>query len=143
MPAWNVQGIRVDIALSVVMEISVLQLNRAENGTECREAIAFNAELWRVAEALAPSAPLPEDRTALAATAKLILAGGRRIDQLSELNRCFARLLAGRAATAGALGQILDRWRAARRAGTQQEFGPWLVDLLDSFTQMGVQSLAA
>lgn len=143
MAAWTQQGLRVDIALAVVMEVAVLQLDRAETEAARAEAIAFNGQLWRVVADLAAYAPLAEDRVALSNTAALIIAGGRRVDQLIELDRCFARLLAGRAATAGALGQILDRWRAARRAGTRLEFGPWLLDLLDGFTARTSQALAA
>ncbi|MGE5517044.1 MAG: hypothetical protein ACM31D_14640 [Bacteroidota bacterium] len=143
MAAWTQNGVRLDIALAVVMEVSVLQLSRAETVAEREQAVAFNHHLWRVAADLAPGAPLSEDGLALGNTAAVIVAGGRRIDQLIELNRCFARLLAGRAATAGALGHILDRWRAARRVGTEQEFGPWLLDLLDGFCAVGRQSLAA
>lgn len=143
MAAWTQYGVRLDIALAVVMEVSVLQLDRAENVESRKQAVSFNEYLWRVVADLAPGAPLAEDRVALANTAAVIAAGGRSIEQLVELNRCFARLLAGRAATAGALGQILDRWRAAQRAGTTLEFGPWLLDLLDGFTVSASHSLAA
>lgn len=144
MKAWTKQGVRLDIAFAVVMEVSVLQLDRAEGEPARKDAMEFNSRLWRVMAELAPTAPLAEDRAALANTAKVIAAGGRRVDQLIELNRCFARLLAGRAATDGALGHILDRWRAARRAGTDLEFGPWLLELLDGFTaQHSHHSLAA
>lgn len=143
MAAWIKDGTRLDIALAVVMEVSVLGLHRAETEAERLDAVAFNDELWRVVDALAPEAPLAEDRLALANTAALILAGGRRLDQLAELNRCFARLLAGRAATDGALGQILDRWKAARRAGSALEFGPWLLGVLGGLTARRPQSLAA
>lgn len=143
MAAWTNHGVRLDIALAVVMEVAVLHLNRAETEVERHQAVTFNNQLWRVVAALAPTAPLAEDRTALSSTAALIAAGGRRIDQLIELDRCFARLLAGRAATDGALGVILDRWRAARRAGTDLEFGPWLLEVLDGFAAAGTQSLAA
>lgn len=144
MSGWTKQGVRLDIALAVVMEVSVLQLGRAEGETAAKKAVAFNERLWRVVADLAPTAPLAEDRTALANTAAVVAAGGRRLDQLVELDRCFARLLAGRAATDGALGQILDRWRAARRAGTDLEFGPWLLEVLEGFTaHHGHHSLAA
>lgn len=144
MSGWMKQGVRLDIALAVVMEVSVLQLSRAEIEAARRKAVDFNDRLWRVVSDLAPSSPLADDRTALRNTAALITAGGCRLDQLVELNRSFARLLAGRAATDGALGHILDRWRAARRAGTDLEFGPWLLELLDGFTaQFGGHALAA
>lgn len=143
MAGWTNQGIRLDIAFAVVMEVSVLQLTRAESEAAQRDAVAFNDRLWRVVDALAPTAPLVEDRVALHNTAAVIAAGGRRMDQLVELNRCFARLLAGRAATDGALGHILDRWRAARRAGTDLEFGPWLLELMDGFTAHHSHYLAA
>lgn len=143
MAAWTKHGVRLDIALAVVMEVAVLHLQRAETAAQCDEAQAFNSHLWRVAAALAPTAPLTEDCVSIQNTAALVAAGGRRIDQLIELDRCFARLLAGRAATDGALGQILDRWRAARRAGTDMEFGPWLLDLLDGFAAPAPQALAA
>lgn len=143
MAAWSQYGVRIDIALAVVMEVAVLKLSRADSDAARAQAIAFNEALWRVVKALAANAPVEEDRTALRNAATLILAGGRRLDQLTELNRSFARLLAGRAATDGALGHILDRWRTARRAGTDQEFGPWLLDLLDGFAFGRRQSLAA
>lgn len=143
MAAWTRQGIRLDIALAVVMEISVLQLGRAESQRQYDEAVVFNDRLWRVIGDLAPDAPVAEDRVALANTSAVILAGGRRPDQLIELNRCFARLLAGRAATAGSLGQILDSWRAAQRAGTTLEFGPWLLEVLDGFAAPQSHALAA
>lgn len=143
MAAWTKHGVRLDIALAVVMEVAVLHLQRAETDAQRDKAQAFNSQLWRVAAALAPTAPLNEDCVSIQNTAALIAAGGRRIDQLIELDRCFARLLAGRAATDGALGQILDRWRAARRAGTDMEFGPWLLELLDSFAVPAPQALAA
>lgn len=143
MAAWTQYGVRLDIALAVVMEVSVLQLSRAESAVQREQAISFNDDLWSVVADLAPGAPLSEDSVALANTAAVVAAGGRRVDQLIELNRCFARLLAGRAATDGALGNILDRWRAARRAGTALEFGPWLLELLDGFVSQRGQSLAA
>lgn len=143
MAAWSQYGVRIDIALAVVMEVAVLHLSRAETDAAKADGVAFNDALWRVVDALAPGAPLAEDRVALHNAAAVILAGGRRLDQLVELNRCFARLLAGRAATDGALGHILDRWRAARRAGTDLEFGPWLLELLDGFACDGAQALAA
>lgn len=143
MAAWMKYGVRLDIALAVVMEVAVLELNSAETEAERCVALAFNDRLWRVAQGLAPEAPLVEDRVALRNTAALVLAGGRRVDQLAELNRCFARLLAGRAATDGALGQILDRWRAARRDGTDLEFGPWLLEMLAGFVSGSAHALAA
>lgn len=143
MAAWTNDGIRLDIALAVVMEVSVLELGRADTDTGHRRALAFNSRLWRVAAALAPSAPLSEDRIALRNTAAMVTGGGCPMDKLQQLNRDFARLLAGRAATDGALSHILDRWRAARRAGTELEFGPWLLNLLDGFTAAGHHSLAA
>lgn len=143
MAAWIKDGTRLDIALAVVMEVSVLELHRAETEAARAAATAFNAELWRVVDALAPEAPLAEDRSALANAAALILAGGRRVDQLIELNRCFARLLAGRAATDGALGQILARWKAARQVGVEMEFGPWLLTVLADVAAGNRQSLAA
>lgn len=144
MSGWMKQGVRLDIAFAVVMEVSVLQLSRAEGEQVVKDAVAFNERLWRVIAALAPTAPLAEDRTALQNTAAVVTSGGRRTDQLAELNRCFARLLAGRAATDGALGHILGRWRAARRAGTELEFGPWLLEQLEGFVpQQGYHSLAA
>ena len=143
MAAWVKYGMRLDIALAVVMEVAVLELHTAETEAERAAAVAFNNRLWQVAQGLAPQAPLAEDGVALRNTAALVLAGGRRVDQLVELNRCFARLLAGRAATDGALGQILDRWRAARRDGTDLEFGPWLLEMLSGFVGGGTQALAA
>lgn len=143
MAAWMKYGVRLDIALAVVMEVAVLELDTAETEAERGAALAFNNRLWRVAQGLAPEAPLVEDGVALRNTAALVLAGGRRIDQLVELNRCFARLLAGRAATDGALGQILDRWRGARRDGTDLEFGPWLLEMLAGFVSGGAHALAA
>lgn len=143
MAAWMQDGVRLDIALAVVMEVSVLHLSRAESADQQAEAVAFNAHLWRVAADLAETTPVVEDGIAIRNTAAVIAAGGRRMDQLMELNRCFARLLAGRAATDGGLGDILGRWRAARRAGTMLEFGPWLLELLDGFAARNVQSLAA
>lgn len=143
MAAWTQDGVRLDIALAVVMEVSVLHLSRAEGADEQAEAVTFNSRLWRVAGDLAATTPVAEDGIALRNTAALIAAGGRRMDQLIELNRCFARLLAGRAATDGGLGDILERWRAARRAGTTLEFGPWLLELLDGFAARNTQSLAA
>lgn len=143
MAAWTKYGVRLDIALAVVMEVAVLELSRAETEAARAVATAFNAELWRVVDDLAPQAPLAEDRVALRNTAAVVLAGGRRLDQLAELNRCFARLLAGRAATDGGLSHILDRWRAARRGGTDQEFGPWLLDLMAGFVASETQALAA
>lgn len=143
MAAWTKYGTRLDIAFAVVMEVSVLGLHRAETEAARVAAVAFNAELWRVVGALAPEAPLVEDRAALANAAALIGAGGRRVDQMIELNRCFARLLAGRAATDGALGQILDRWKAARRNGNQQDFGSWLLGVLGGLVSGADQALAA
>lgn len=133
MAAWTREGVRLDIALAVVMEVAVLQLDRADSADERDAAVAFNARLWQVVGDLADDAPVAEDRVALRNTAALIVAGGRRLDQLIELNRCFARLLAGRAATDGALGLIMARWRTARQDGAASEFGPWLVDLLGGF----------
>jgi hypothetical protein len=133
MTAWTAQGIRLDIALAVVMEVAVLQMNRAHSADERNDALAFNEELWNVAGRLAPAAPVAEDRDALVAAARVVKAGGKGIEQLAEINRRFAGLLAGRAATDGALGHILDRWRAARRDGVGQEFGPWLLTLLNRF----------
>lgn len=143
MTAWTNHGIRLDIALAVVLEVSVLELSRADSDDQRRRAVAFNCRLWQVAAALAPTAPLAEDRAALQNTAAMVAGGARDMAQMAELNRRFARLLAGRAATDGALGQILDRWRAARRDGTDLEFGPWLLELLDGFAAARHHSLAA
>ncbi|MCR6630580.1 MAG: hypothetical protein NVV74_11305 [Magnetospirillum sp.] len=133
MSAWTQYGLRLDIALAVVMEVAVLRLHRAETAAEQAEAVSFNHDLWRVASSLAPSAPVAEDRDALSVAAHLVAAGGKTAEQLMEINRRFARLLAGRAATDGALGHILDRWRAARHSGADMEFGPWLLGLLTGF----------
>lgn len=144
MAAWTREGIRLDIALAVVMEVSVLHLGRVESAGEREQATAFNDHLWRVVGDLADDAPLAEDRVALRNTAAVVMAGGRRMDQLIELNRCFARLLAGRAATDGALGQIMARWRDARAQGTTLEFGPWLLEMLGGLAARLVrQPLAA
>lgn len=143
MAAWTNDGIRLDIALAVVMEVSVLELTRADTDADRRRAQGFNSRLWRVVAALAPSAPLSEDRVSLRNAAAMVVGGGCSMDKLQQMNRDFARLLAGRAATDGALGHILDCWRSARRAGTELEFGPWLLDLLDGFTAAGHHSLAA
>lgn len=133
MTAWTAQGIRLDIALAVVMEVAVLQMNRAATAPDRDNALAFNEELWQVAARLAPAAPVPEDRDALVAAGRIVTSGGKGIEQLAEINRRFAGLLAGRAATDGALGNILERWRAARRDGTDLEFGPWLLTQLARF----------
>lgn len=143
MAAWMKYGVRLDIALAVVMEVAVLELGTADTEAERDAARAFNGRLWRVIQGLAPEAPLAEDGVALRNTAALVLAGGRRVDQLVELNRCFARLLAGRAATDGALGHILERWRTARRDGTDLEFGPWLLEMLSGFVNGSAHALAA
>lgn len=141
MAAWINQGIRIDVALAVVMEVAVLQLHRAEGADDRAAAFGFNRDLWRVVGDLAPTSPLAEDRSALAGAANLVAGGGQGAEQQIELNRRFARLLAGRAATDGALGHILTAWRNARNGGATLEFGPWLLQQLSGFVR--VQALAA
>ncbi|HTH16448.1 MAG TPA: hypothetical protein VL974_07330 [Magnetospirillum sp.] len=142
MAAWINQGIRIDVALAVVMEVAVLQLNRAESVDDRKAAISFNNSLWQVVGDIASTSPVNDDRSALAGAASLV-GKGLDVEQVTELNRRFARLLAGRAATDGALGQILGKWRTAQAEGGMLEFGPWLLQLLGGFIRVKAQALAA
>ena len=58
MAAWMKYGVRLDIALAVVMEVAVLELDTAETEAERGAALAFNNRLWWVTQGLAPEAPM-------------------------------------------------------------------------------------
>jgi hypothetical protein len=130
MAAWMQAGLRLDIAIAVALEVAVLDMKRAENAAQSAAALDFNSRLWRAVACLASTAPLAEDRDGLADAAALVAGGRMNIDDQIALDTGFARTLAGRAATGGALRQILAEWRGAR-ASTDTEFGPWLVARLE------------
>ncbi|MBC7906654.1 MAG: hypothetical protein H7Y60_07905 [Rhodospirillaceae bacterium] len=141
MAAWIQQGFRLDMALAVAFEVAILRMNRAENVAERAEAVQFNHRLWWVAGQLAPTAPLAEDRKGLADAAAMV--DRLTQDDAAALNASFARMLAGRAATQGALRQILAEWRAARDAAADAEFGEWLTTRLEGFAAPHFTALAA
>lgn len=141
MAAWIQQGFRLDIALAVVFEVAILHMNRAESPAQQNDAIQFNRRLWRVAAQLAPTAPLGEDRDGLAEAAARVSYLPQ--DEIIALNGRFARMLAGRAATQGALRQILGDWRAARSAAPEEEFGIWLLTRLEALVVPDYPALAA
>lgn len=135
MAAWFEQDMRLDIAIAVSLEVAALRMNRAETPAERASAISFNRRLWYVAAALAPSAPVLEDRNGLIETAELVTSGALGSDETAALNIAFSRRLAGRAATGGALRQILADWRAFRAFSPRAEFGLWLVERMETFLQ--------
>lgn len=141
MAAWIQQGFRLDMALAVAFEVAILRMNRAENGAERGEALRFNHRLWRVAGQLAHTAPLAEDRNGLSDAAAMV--HGLNQDDAAALNAQFARALAGRAATQGALRQILTDWRSARATAPDAEFGDWLVSKLEGFVNAQYTAWAA
>ncbi|MBC7950422.1 MAG: hypothetical protein H7Z12_01200 [Rhodospirillaceae bacterium] len=141
MAAWIQQGFRLDMALAVAFEVAILRMNRADSQAERGAAIRFNHRLWRVAGQLAPTAPLAEDRNGLVDAAATV--HGLTQDDAAALNARFARVLAGRAATQGALRQILADWRNARTIAPEAEFGDWLVTRLEGFMAQQYSAWAA
>lgn len=135
MTAWLQDDMRLDIAIAVALEVSVLRLNRADTERERAEAEAFNRRLWQSAAALAPTAPIAEDRDGLSGAAGRVASGRLSCDEVSALNIAFARRLAGRAATGGALRHILAEWRVFRVAAPGAEFGSWLVRRLEDLAE--------
>lgn len=141
MAAWTQEGLRLDIAVAVALEVAVLNLKRADGPAARTAAMQFNQRLWRAIGAVAPTAPVAEDRSALADACAQVAGTRMNADDLIALNVGFARTLAGRAATGGALRHILDDWRAARPAA-QTEFGPWLVTRLERLAPQVVRLAA-
>lgn len=135
MKAWDEQGMRLDIALAVGMEVAVSRFDNAAMDAERAAALSFNRDLWQVATTLAPHAPVAEDRDELALVGHDVVAGRHSPSRQVELNRSFARRLAGRAATNGALGQLLGTWRTDLRHQKQREFGVWLLERLQDFAR--------
>jgi hypothetical protein len=125
MQTWTLAGIRVDIELAVALEVAVLELARAETVAEHDQAMAFNRDLWRLVGSLATTAPNSEDCVELRATADRMVGGGAA--DFTDINRHFARLLAGRVTSAGSLRVLMNEWRAFRAAQPQAEFGAWLL----------------
>ncbi len=134
MAAWAQAGLRLDIAIAVALEVAVLDMKRAETSAQRAAAIQFNRRLWSAVAAIAPTSPLAEDRDGLADAAVLVAGGRMSADDQIALDSGFARALAGRAATGGALRHILTEWRGARFS-TESEFGPWLVARLEGLAQ--------
>lgn len=128
-------GTRVDIALAVCLEVAGLQLVRAQSEMELWREQRFNQNLWRTIAALAPQAPYASDRADLDGMASLILGGAMTPHEQSALNCRVAHQLAGRAATAGALGSILVEWRSVKRESNRCDFGVWLLERLQSMVQ--------
>lgn len=125
MQAWILAGIRVDIELAVALEVGLLSLTRAESPTERDRALAYNRDLWVLVDRLAATAPL-QDRAGLGAAAARLARG--QLADFAEINRKYAGLLAGRAATTGSLRQLLSDWRDYLNANTQAVFGAWLLN---------------
>ncbi len=134
MTAWIANGSRLDVELAVALEIAALRIGRAATAAEREAALAYNLRLWRAIRHLAAGAPEVEDRDGLAATAALAEHGCDGA-LLAERNVAHARQLAGRAATQGALGSLLEHWGRHRRAEASAEFSRWLLDRMDDFVQ--------
>lgn len=129
MVAWQRDGIRIDVELAVALEVGMACVARAENPAEAVAAQMFNRDLWRVIGFLAQTAPVPSDRQELLAQSARVVAGAD-VD-FAQVNRRFAGILAGRAATQGSLRQMLEAWRGYGSSHGQADFGTWLVERLE------------
>lgn len=129
MMAWQRDGIRIDVELAVALEVGMACVDRAENATEAAAAQMFNRDLWRLIGFLADSAPVPADRNELLAQSARV-AAGEAVD-FAQVNRRFAGILAGRAATQGSLRHMLEAWRCYTRGHGKADFGSWLVERLE------------
>lgn len=138
MAAWLRNGIRIDVELAVALEVGMACVDRAENAAERAAAQMFNRDLWRVIGGLAETAPIASDRQDLLRQAAVVAAGDKT--DFAQVNRHFAGILAGRAATQGSLRHMLDAWRGYGRTNQQADFGSWLLDRLDGAS---VESRAA
>lgn len=130
MSQWVRFGIRVDIELSVALEVGSSLMEKAEGGGDRAAAIDFNQRLWNVVSRLAPTSPIAEDARALAQAAERI----RRGDDIARVNIDHARILAGRAATQGSLRSLLADWKTFRQTHKGADFAQWILDRMESLT---------
>lgn len=133
MKAWINKGARLDIELSVALEVGAEQALRAAGAAERKAAAEFNLVLWQSIRALAASAPNIEDREALETCAEgIIRSGGRDFEAVVRCNRAHAGRLAGRAASNGALKAMIEEWTRFRHHRHDALFADWLIERLDS-----------
>ncbi|MEW5727104.1 MAG: hypothetical protein AB1918_04685 [Pseudomonadota bacterium] len=127
MAAWMRQGMGLDVALAVALEIGKLRLDTAESAAERAGAMDFNERLWRTIRRLAATSFELAGRDALLSGADAAESAWSDPAAVATLNARHAGVLAGRAATQGALRRLLDDWVAHRRANPRAEFATWLL----------------
>lgn len=131
MAAWIRRGMRVDVELAVALEIGALRFAKAETARDRDTAIGFNRRLWQAIRQLAVTAPEVEDRNGLLDSADQVMRNIEDSRTVSHHNSTHARVLAGRAATQGALKHLLEDWRIVRQREPLVDFGDWLLSRLD------------
>lgn len=131
MAAWTRRGMRLDIEVAVALELGKARMDKAASGFEREQALAFNRQLWAAIGDLAVTLPAAEGGAGLIAAARAVAAGTLDPVGLITLNVRQASLLAGRAATQGALKRLLEDWHAHRRADNAAEFGLWLLGRIE------------
>jgi len=134
MAAWIDRGRRLDIELSVALEIGRHQMDRAETARQRDEAIRYNSRLWAAIRHLAYGAPLVEDRDGLVAGAGQVL-DSPEPHRIRHFNTLHAARLARRAATGGALRGLLGEWDSYRADRPRAELGAWLLDRFEAQCQ--------
>lgn len=133
MKAWINNGTRLDIELSVALEVGAERALQANNAAEREAAAAFNLALWQVIGTLATTAPDIEDREALVHCAEgVIRSRGRDFESIVRCNRTHAGRLAGRAASNGTLKTMVEEWTRYRQARRGAVFTDWLIERFDS-----------
>ncbi len=132
MAVWIRQGMGLDVALAVALEVGKLRIESAGTSADHAAAAEFNARLWRTIRRLAATAPDLADRDALLRSAEAVEAAADDADALADRNATHAGALAGRAATQGALKGLLAAWSAHRDAHRDARFATWLLERIEA-----------
>ena len=119
----------LSVELTVALEIGTILLDSATGPDAREQALVYNLSLWRCIASMAAGRPDLADCGGLARSASEVAAARCR-DMLMERNRRHARMLATRFLP-GALGRLLDDWRACRRGSQAVAFAAWMLDRLE------------
>lgn len=120
----------VNVGLAVALEIGKLRLDQAASARERIAALEFNQALWRGIRRLVANGCDRSDCGSLLRAAEAVDAAWSDSAAIGSLNVEYARILAGRSGTQGALKQLLAEWIEHRRSAPKAEFANWLLSSL-------------
>jgi hypothetical protein len=141
---WTRQDYRLDVELSVALDLAARHLTQARSNRQLDHAVTFNLRLWRLVRRLAEVCPSLIERDMLVDAADHVAMmlvvdahpcpDPRDLAFIAGRNLSLARDLAGQVAADCGLGDLLARWSDA---GAGPGFEPWLLDRLAAYLPPG------